>query len=283
MDENAWQKANPNLGVSIGVKAIRDEFVKAKDRPAEINKFKTKHMNVWTQAEEVWITDEKWMACGSEVDLARVASRPCWAGLDLSVNTDISAFVAAFAKDEAGVSALIPMFFIPSEAMIERERRDKVPYSMWVEQGYVIATPGGYIDYNYVMQYITEFARQYQLEEVAYDPAYAAQVSIDLANRGVNMVEFRQGSLTMSPAILEFEKKVLAVELAHGGNPVLRWMMQCTTVKQNESGLRRLVKPDRNKSTKRIDGSIAGVMAVARLVQNTEFGSVYEDRGIITI
>lgn len=283
MDESAWPKANPNLGVSIGVKAIRDEFVKAKDRPAEINKFKTKHMNIWTQTESVWITDDKWMACGFEVDPEALAGRPCWAGLDLSVNTDITAFVAAFAKDDSGVSAVVPMFFIPSEAMAERERRDKVPYSLWVEQGHVIATPGDYIDYNYVMEHITEFAARYQLHEVAYDPAYAAQLSIDLTNRGVNMVEFRQGWVTMSPAILEFEKKVLARELAHGGNPVLRWMMQCTTLRQNERGNFTLKKPDRQASSKRIDGTIASVMAVARLVQNTEFGSVYEQRGVILV
>jgi phage terminase large subunit-like protein len=278
-DKEKWIKANPGLNTILPFYRIEADYNKSKDKPLEINKFKTKRLNIWTQAEEIWITQEQWDLNNSEVP--EELNVPCYAGLDLSTNIDITAFVPAFACEDK--IPLMPMFFIPEDNMYERMERDKVPYDLWVDQGYVIATPGNVIDYSFIKEYVLEFAETYDLRELAYDPYNASQLIVELQNEGIECVEFRQGPYTMSPASKNFEQKVLAGGLAHGGNPVLSWMISCTAVKYDAKNNIQPVKPNRQRSGKRIDGTIASIMAVDRLIRNTEGTSVYEERGFIVI
>jgi phage terminase large subunit-like protein len=166
--------------------------------------------------------------------------------------------------------------------MIERERRDRVPYSTWVRQGLVTATPGNVIDYAYIRQQINELAKVYDLREVAFDPWNATQLSVQLQDDGINMIEMRQGFASLSGPSKEFLRLVLAGLVAHGGNPVLRWMADNVVTRQDPAGN---VKPDKSKSMNRIDGIVASVMAIGRaMLANPKAGrSIYEDRGIMLI
>lgn len=278
-DPDTWRKANPNYGVSVREEFLRTECATALQTPAYQNTFRRLYLNQWTQQDSRWLDMRVWDECGQP--LPDLAGRACFGGLDLASTTDIAACVLAFtptADDEPVY--LLPFFWIPAESMIERERRDRVPYSTWVRQGLIEATPGNVIDYAYIRQRINDLAQQYDLREVAFDPWNATQLSVQLLDDGVNMVAMRQGFASLSGPTKEFHRLLLARRIAHGGNPVLRWMADNVTVRQDPAGN---IKPDKSKSTNRIDGIVAGIMAVGRLTLDSQPRSIYEERGLLAI
>lgn len=280
-DPATWRMANPNYGVSVHEEFLRQECEVAKAIPAYQNTFRRLYLNQWTQQESRWIDMQAWDKCATA--LPDLSGRVCYGGLDLASTTDIAALALAFPPNAEGEPFyLLPLFWIPEERMIERERRDRVPYSTWVRQGLVTATPGNVIDYAYIRQQINELAKVYDLREVAFDPWNATQLSVQLQDDGINMIEMRQGFASLSGPSKEFLRLVLAGLVAHGGNPVLRWMADNVVTRQDPAGN---VKPDKSKSMNRIDGIVASVMAIGRaMLANPKAGrSIYEDRGIMLI
>jgi phage terminase large subunit-like protein len=284
-DSDLWIKANPNLGVSKYKKTMEDDFKEAFSMPSKQNGFKTKHLNIWTEAQTRWITADKWMLNNSPVDAEGMAGRRCFAALDLSTTTDLSAWVLCFPPETRGDKyRFLYRFFLPQDNMHERELREKVNYSAWIRDGFITATPGNVIDYDFIKAQIFEDARKYSIEEAIYDPWNTSQLINDITAEGINCVEFRQGFASMSPACKEFERKVLGAELATGGNPVMNWMIACTETTQDPAGNIKLVKPDRGKTGKHIDGVVASVMSLSRAVMSVEQGaSIYETEELLIL
>lgn len=276
-DEKVWIKANPNLGVSVKLDDLRDKIKKAKEAPAALNAFLRLHMNIWTQAETRWIDPDAWAACGEQTPLEELRKEPCYAGLDLSSTTDISAFVLKFPR----TGDVLSWFWIPDDEMDKRERRDRVPFSAWVRHGYVEATPGNVIDYAYIRQRINQIAEEFpDLQEIGYDPWNATQLAIQLEEDGLRVIPVRQGFQTLSPAAKELEREVLSGELKHGGNPVLRWMAANVVLSIDPA---ENIKPDKAKSAERIDGIVALCMAISRQIQDEDYSSVYEKQGLMVL
>ena len=276
-DERVWVKANPNLGVSVKLDDLRDKIRKAREAPAALNAFLRLHMNVWTQAETRWIDPDAWAACGEQTPLEDLRKEPCYAGLDLSSTTDISAFVLKFPR----TGDALGWFWIPEDEMEKRERRDRVPFSAWVRHEYVEATPGNVIDYEYIRQRIKQVAAEFRgLREIGYDPWNATQLAIQLEEDGFQVVPVRQGFQTLSPAAKELEREIMSGELKHGGNPVLRWMAANVVLAVDPA---ENIKPDKAKSAERIDGIVALCMAISRQIQGEDDTSIYETRGLLTV
>ncbi len=276
-----WAKANPNYGVSVREEFLRQQCEKALQSPAYQNTFRRLYLNQWTQQENRWIDMTAWDACAAP--LPDLAGRRCYGGLDLASTTDIAALVLAFPPiADSEPLWLLPYFWIPQEAMIERERRDRVPYTTWVRDGLVTATPGNVIDYGYIRNQINALATRYDLREIAIDPWNATQLSIDLQDDGIVVVEMRQGFASMTAPSKELLRLVLSKGLSHGGNPVLRWMADNVSARQDPAGN---VKPDKAKSTGRIDGIVASVMGLARAtVADPDAGvSMYDDARIVAV
>lgn len=285
-DPSVWIKANPNLGVSVKPEFLTSRVRLALESPAKANEVRTKNFNVWTQSAKRWITDERWMASADPVDESILLHRRCFLAMDLSSSIDITALCAAFPPTEEDPKwRLIWRFFIPDENLIEREQKDKVPYSVWVREGLVIATPGNVIDYDWVEQEIRDLAEKFEVVEVPYDPWKAQEIVNHLTEDGLTMVPVKQGYNPMATYTDAFERLVLAKAIAHGGNDVARWMMGCVELKSDRQGNVMPMKPERDKSGKRIDGIVAAIMAVGRGVvnENANPASVYNDRGIISI
>jgi phage terminase large subunit-like protein len=277
-NERAWPKANPNLGVSKKWDDMRRKAARAKEMPSALNNFLRLELNVWTQSVTKWVPTEKWRACGGYVDADGLSGRTCYGGLDLSSTTDISAFVLVFPpQGEDDAYQVLCRFWVPEVAMRLRSRRDKVPYEAWVRQGLITATPGEVIEYDYILQQIDEDAQRYDLAEVAFDRWGSTQISQTLENQGLTMVQFGQGFASMSAPMKELERMILAGELAHGGNPVLTWMADNLVARMDPAGN---IKPDKEKSTERVDGMVALIMALDRATRNGGGRSVYEDEDI---
>ncbi|MGB4107757.1 MAG: terminase TerL endonuclease subunit [Alphaproteobacteria bacterium] len=261
-DEKVWIKANPNLGISVKLDYLRDQAKKAKEVGTFFNEFLRLHLNVWTEAESRWMGLDKWDACKSPVIISELIEPPCWGGLDLSSTTDLSAFLKVWAPTpEDKMWRIHARFWLPRDTLQERVRKDRVPYDVWAREGYIDVTDGNVIDHNFIQARIEEDWENFNVQDIGFDPWNSTMLTTRLMNSGVNMVAFRQGFISMSPAVKQLEKIILSGELAHGGNPVLRWMMSNVVMRLDPAGN---VKPDKEKSSERIDGIVALIMAVGR-------------------
>ena len=288
--EKTWAKANPNYGVSVYPHDMKRKVVRAAEMPTALNAFLRKHLNIWTQSETAWITAEQWNSCNSQVDDNSLYGRTCYGGLDLATNIDIAAWVMVFSPiDNDDVFKVLCRFFIPQDNIEKRVRRDRVPYDVWVRQGYIFATPGNRINLDFVVSQIDRDATTFDIMEIAYDRWGANQVVKQLQNLGFDepindkyaprtLVRFGQGFASMNPPSKELERLVLGNEIAHGGNPVLAWMMSNVIMSEDPAGN---IKPNKAKSRERIDGITALLMGLDRAVRHGEEKSVYEEHGIL--
>lgn len=259
-----WIKANPNLGVSVYPAQLESRVQIALAAPAKARDVKTKNFNIWAQAISRWIKDDAWMACGDPVEESELAGRHCTLAFDLSTNTDLTAVAAAFRPILPSEKwKVFWRLFMPMENLLERERQDKVPYTEWARQGLIIPTDGNRTDYDFIEQEIRNLGEEYFIDEIAFDPFKAGEVVAHLGTE-FTMVSTAQRYNPMSIYSDIFERLVLGKELAHGANPILRWMMSCTEVKADRQGNIMPMKPRRETSGKRIDGIVAAIMAIGR-------------------
>ena len=264
-DEAVWTKVNPSLGVTIEIERVREHCKRAQDNPAEENLFRRLRLNQWVKQETRYIPMKNWNECGGAINEVALEGKTCWAGLDLATTTDIAACVLAFPVEEE--VHLICRFFVPEEKIEQRSKRDKVPYDLWIKQGYLVATPGNVIDYAFIKAELNALAKRFEISEVAFDRWGAVQISQDLTELGFTMVEFGQGYKSMSPPTKELLKLVLSGKLRHGDNPVLTWMADNVVVTTDPA---ENVKPDKAKSTERIDGIVSTIMAIDRLQRHVQ-------------
>ena len=278
--EEVWHQANPSLGYTIDIEKVRNAYLSAKDNPAEENIFRQLRLNQWVKQSTRWMQMEKWDACAFPVDERELLDRECYGGLDLSSSIDITAFVLVFPpRDDLEKYVILPYFWIPEENMVQRVRRDHVPYYVWEEQGMPMTTEGTVIQYGFIESYIDSLGKKFHIKEIAFDRWGAVQMVQNLEELGFTVVPFGQGFKDMSPPSKELMKLTLEQKLAHGGHPVLRWMMDNIFVRTDPAGN---IKPDKEKSTEKIDGAVAAVMALDRAIRNGgSSGSVYDDRGIL--
>jgi len=281
-DSATWAKANPNLDVSVSREYIAMACKAAQQTPRLENVFKRLHLNLRTEQDVRWFSLERWDNCSGIVDANALKDQECWAGLDLSTTTDISAFCLIFPTawqkaGEVASIAVLPFFWIPRDNAHERERRDHVPYVEWLKAGMIEGTGHNVIDYDVIRHRIGEIGTQYKIKEIAIDRWNATQLATQLQGDGFDVIGFGQGYASMSAPSKEFERLVLAGALAHGGHPVLRWMASNVAVETDAAGN---VKPSKKKSAERIDGIVATIMALGRLMVRTEKKSVYASRGV---
>jgi phage terminase large subunit-like protein len=289
--EEVWAKANPNLGVSVSLDYLRRECKRAQEVPAYENTFKRLHLNMRTQQDVRWLSLEQWDLCAGLDEgetpaewLARTerecANRECYAAIDLSSISDVTAKVSVFRDDDGGYT-ILPRFWLPEETAKIRDRKDRVPYLTWAREGFIRFTAGNRIDYSFIRQEINEQSKVQTIKEIAYDPWNAQQLATQLGEKdGFEMVEFRQGTISMNEPCKELERLIGSKLLRHGNNPVLRWMVSNVCVKIDESGN---LRPDKKRSSEKIDGVVALIMAIGRAMVATGDGSIYDTRGVVQI
>lgn len=274
-DSSVWIKSNPNIDVSVTRDYIEQQVNDALNRPeAQVN-VKTKNLNLWTDSAATWILDSKWTAAEDRsVDLTNCS---CCGGLDLSNVSDITSLVLAFG--EGGKTQLLPFFWIPEETAYEKMQKENIDYQKWINEGYVKITPGNVVDYSFIKDDILKLSKQYNIISIAYDRWNSSQTVIDLQNEGMTMHPFGQGFASMSTPTKAFEAGVLSKQITHDGNPVLRWMLSNVAIARDPFGN---IKPDKSKSSQKIDGISAAIMAVGEKM--SEFKEdVYAHRGIRTL
>ena len=282
-DPKVWKKANPSLGETIGIDKVKAACDSARQNPGEENSFRQLRLNQWVKQAVRWMPMEKWDACAFPVNPEDLEGRVCYGGLDLSSTSDLTAFVLVFPPyDDEEPYYILPFFWLPEETLPIRVNRDHVPYDVWERQGYIQTTEGNVVHYGYIEKYIERLGEKYNIREIAFDRWGAVQMVQNLEGMGFTVVPMGQGFASMSPPTKELMKLTLEKKLSHGGHPVLRWNMDNIFIRTDPAGN---IKADKAKSTEKIDGAVATIMALDRAIRcgNDTSESVYDRRGLVFI
>ena len=278
--EETWKAANPNYGVSVVPKYITDAANEAQQVASKENNFRRYHLNQWTEQAKRWLPMEKWDACFEFDDEETLLEMPCYGGLDVAATTDLTCFVLLW-RLENDKYVVRPYFFVPKENIIARERNDKVPYPGWAKQGFIELTDGNVVDYNHIRRKINQLSGEYRIKKIAIDTWNAMQLATELQEDGLNVEAFNQSPRTFNSPTKDFESLVVSGKISHNGHPVLRWNAQNAALYEDNNENK---KPSKTKSSERIDGIVAAVMALGIAIQdNKPKESVYKKRGLVIL
>lgn len=286
-DEELWKRTNPSTGYIFDVEKIRKDFMAVKDRPIEFQDFLRFRLNIPIRQLSKWMPLDKWNACKGTPREETFLKRKCFGGIDLSEKVDLSAFVLLFEPDEDGVIDMLVKFYCPEEGILERSNRDKVPYDIWNKQGYIIATPGATVDYDFIQADIVHTIKSYKCPEIGYDP----YKSTDMRNKvmkevnpsedpkGFQMVEVRQGGITLHEPCQDLLVNVINKKFRHSGNPVMDWCMD-NLVMKSDSNMN--LSPDKKTSPERIDGASALATAWSRMLFHRKKRKILNSSVLVT-
>lgn len=283
-DPVTWAKANPNLGVSVKLDDMQRQAEKARKSPSSLDAFKRLRLNIRTSGLKGGIGRELWLGCGAPVDVASLAGRRCIGGLDLGGKNDLSALVFEFEPIEEGQPAdVLPFFWTCSQDLVGREDRDRAPYRKWRDEGFLTVVDGPTVQHDWIAAQIGTLANLYRIGGIALDrygfdhlgPALEREgIDYWLTHRnkegkiptepppgagGLRFVGWGQGFVSMGPAVQALDDALSEKRLRHGMNPVLTWNAANVVYALDPSTDWR--KPMKRKSTGRIDGIVALIMA----------------------
>lgn len=257
LDKKAWKAANPALGMFRSLDDVKEQAEQASRMPSAENTFRNLTLNQRVAVLSPFVSRDVWESCGADV---APIDGPLYAGLDLSARTDLTAFVLAYQWGQDW--HVRPFFWTPEKGLLERAKRDRVPYDVWVQQGFMRTTPGSTVDYEYVAQEICDIIGAGDIRAVAFDRWRIDLFQKELDRMGLTLplVPHGQGYKDMSPALDTLEAELLNGRLRHGGNPVLTMCASNAVVTRSPAGDRKL---DKAKANGRIDGMVALAMALA--------------------
>lgn len=273
-DEKVWHAVNPGLKHGYpSLAGMRSRVKEAEHKPALRDAFRQLRLNVWLDYSDAPFVEMPIYDEGAfPVDLTDLEEDPCWIGVDLSSNSDLTAVVAAWGDPETGYS-VHPWFFCPADNLRRRAERDGVPYPTWAEDGLIIPTSGNVVDFVAVENHIRELCARFNVQEIAFDPHMGRVMMSNLVEDGFPAVEMRQGWVTMAPAVKELERAIVGRKFRHGGHPVLRWHFSNIAIETDKAGN---ISFHKGKSKDRIDGAVAAAMAVGRCMAGDSNVSSYE-------
>lgn len=278
-DEKVWHLVNPGLQYGFpDLVGMRQAVIEAEDKPGDREDFKQYNLNQWLDhATAPFVDMPVYDEGAAPIDLEALRQQPCWLGVDLSSNTDLSVVVAAWRDGNDGY-IVHPFFFCPAMNLREREDKTGAPYKQWERDGLITATPGNVVDFRFVETAIRGLCDRFDVREIAFDPALARSLLNNLLEDGLPAVEMRQGSLTMMPAIAELERAIVGRKLQHGAHPVLRFCFSNVEVERNKQ--QHAVRFVKSKKWLSIDGAVAAAMAVSRASTGEEHRSLYDNPAI---
>lgn len=266
-DPANWIKANPNMGVTVSLDFLKKEYTKAKNQPSKAPNFKTKHLNMWVDAPEIWIPSEIWNKNIVDVEdyesffIEKASQFGSFAAADLSTNIDLTAVVWVTNPDNDGNRYLMPYFFCPKSTIDVRSKEDRVPYRFWANEGLLIATDGNTIDYDEIKKLIVSKSYKYNTTRIEFDKWNAEKLRNEIQELGIETSYFSQAIGVISYPTKQFEKEVYDGTIKHNGHLVLSWNLAGCVIYQDANENIKVHKGKSHQGVKRVDGIIAAIMA----------------------
>lgn len=262
-DESCWAKANPSLGHTFTDKYLREQVTQAKGMPSKESIVRRLNFCQWVEADNPWLASDIWMVNEQNFDIDELIGEDCYAGLDLSGTRDLTALSLYFPKHKKAFTE----FWTPKETLLDRTKSDHVPYDAWVKQGYLFATEGRVVDYNFVAQRLGELTAKFNIIRMAFDPYRIKyfqrslddeSVSIEMTPHGQGFFKSKDSGLWMPHSIELLEKDITENNIIIKYNPCLRWNAASAVLESDNKENKVFAK---RKSTGRIDGVVSLAMA----------------------
>lgn len=271
-DESVWRKANPNLGISVFIENLRSECKTAKEILSKQNSFKCKNLNMWVSDTTSWADMEKYITAPVRIKENELDGMQCYVGCDLATRNDLASVTAEFPlkKSEDGKQyyAVLHHSFMPEDRVWELSREHNFNYQAYIDAGYITATPGSIVDFDYIEQYILEvYCKKYDVLEICLDPWSASQLEKNLLTAGMKVVEVRQGFFTLSEPTKDLEGVIAERRLTHYDDPILKWAVGNVVLTSDENDN---VRPNKKKSRYKIDPAMAMIIAHTRAYTHDE-------------
>lgn len=261
---SVWAKANPCLGITLREDFLKKFCLDAQQIPQQESEFRTKCCAQWLSDTSAWISAKAWSKCNENALTYSVdKSRPYFAvcSIDLSKRIDLTALTLVIYQD--GKYFLQHKLYFPKESLAQRIKKENELWGKWVETGYVIATEGSTINYEYLFNDIKKWGEEYDISEVLFDP-YNSCSLINELEQEFNLVEITQNIKNLSPMSKSFEEEVLKGNVVCN-HPVMRWAVSNATIYQDPNGNIKVQKIDEHKQNRRIDCVITSLMGVGRI------------------
>ena len=266
MDPTTWAKANPNWGVSVLPDDMEAAARKAAAMPSALNNFLTKRLNVWVNGESPWMDMRAWERCAdTSLQLSDFVGEKCWAGLDLAQKKDFAAYVKVF--ERKGIWYVFTRLYLNELAVQES---GNAHLSGWARSGYVQVTDGDITDFDVLAEDMRSDCKQFDMQEIAFDPALSMYFAGKLIEEGLPLVEIAQRAMFFTPPLIQVENLVLEKKLKFDGNPVMTWMVSNLVVKVSK--FNELRSPTKERPENKIDGPMAMLMALGRAMKPNETG-----------
>jgi len=276
LDKEAWRAANPAMGLFRSAPDVERQAERAARMPSQENTFRNLILNQRVSTNTPFVSRAVWDENSGEP--LPTDGQLVYGGLDLSARTDLTSLVLLFEKD--GRKHVHPYFWTPEETLLDRSKQDRVPYDVWVKQGYIRTTPGKSIDYEFVVDDFSDILAGFELHSIRFDRWRIDVFKKELERAGAMLpIEpFGQGFRDMSPAVDALEEDLLNGKLCHGGNPVLKMCAANTVITQDAAGNRKF---DKAKSVGRIDGMVALAMSYGAFNTYEEAEPVFDVAAIV--
>lgn len=274
-DPASWAKANPNWGKSVLLDDMVSASRKAEAMPSALNNFLTKRLNVWVSGESAWMDMRSWERCAYPVlreELAKFYGAKAWIGLDLAQKKDFAALCLVFEMDTPnadGTPGTAKKWAVSTRLYLNElavQESGNAHLTGWARQDHVQVTDGDITDFDVVAEDLRMLCRNFDVQEIAFDPALSMYFAGKLIEEGLPLVEITQRALFFTPPLIQVENLVLEKKLVHDGNPVMSWMVSNLVVKVSK--FNELMSPTKERPENKIDGPIAMLMALGRALNN---------------
>jgi phage terminase large subunit-like protein len=282
-DEDNWIKSNPNLGTSVSMGFLRDEYKSAINNPSQLYNFLTKNLNIWTDSHKNWLPFDIWQL-GNKGD-EELEGAECYGGLDLASTRDTNSLALCFAKPDGTFSFKV-FCWMPEMNVEERVKNKGINYDRWIREKWITSTPGNITDYDFIEADIVALAQKYKIKAINYDRWNSSQLVIKLIEQGLPMQAFGQGYASMSAPTKEFERLVMSEKINHFGNPVFTWHISNVSLQRDPAGN---IKIDKERSSEKVDAAVSSVMSLAAwMIANgnpgqPDLNQIYKSNGIRTL
>lgn len=264
-DEEQWYKANPALGIFRNYEDLKNFAKRVRLMPLQENMFRRMFLNqhVALDDEKGAINMELWDACTQKINYDELKGFSCWNGLDLSSKNDITGFIQVFYDENTGKFIIYPHLFTPKDTILERELKDKNPYTNWTKNGELIALDGSYINFEKFMDYLYDIDNEFEIEQIGFD-RWGSQTIMSRLEDKWDVIPLGQGSKTMTQVINDFENLLIDRRLIIAENSCFRFMAKnCIAVFDDAMN----VKYSKKKSRFKIDGIIAMLMGLLLAIE----------------
>ena len=264
-DPAVWRKANPSMGITFSEEEFAADHQDATTDSRKFSRWLRYSLNVWADGrDEQWFKGDAFASCRRAPPEA-LAGRPCVVGVDLASNLDMTAACFLFKAADGSWDAVI-RYWVPEETVAERERKDRVPYSTWIREGWLNVTPGARLDHETVARDILAFGQEHRIVKVGSDPWQVGPLATFLQREGLEVKGVAQTTARLNSPCKMLEGLVVEGKFRYE-SPILLWNANHCLVYTDATGM---IKPDKGKSTEKIDGLAAAANAFAMAIDSDE-------------